>query len=203
MSEGIGIIPLTPVPSPLPGARGAIAFKGQISGWKARATGRGLQAIVQASRARHCPGVRHGCRRMSTALTPADTRPRLASLATYCDSLRGFAASREANSLKSAPHSSAAKLPGSGREGQNSGWKARATENANRPATSHFSGLGVFCLLSCFGCGCGVSLRGVSLRGRSCTHGRIQGLQLTRIVRYRCCRIVLRHPAHQQLQVSF
>jgi hypothetical protein len=32
--------------------------EGQCSGWKARATGRGLQAI----RARQCPGVWHGCR---------------------------------------------------------------------------------------------------------------------------------------------
>jgi len=45
MSGESGFIPLTPVPSPLPGARGAIAFKGQISGWKAGAT----EAVVCGS----------------------------------------------------------------------------------------------------------------------------------------------------------
>ncbi|MFM8729150.1 MAG: hypothetical protein ACKON9_28950, partial [Planctomycetaceae bacterium] len=49
-----------------------------------------------------------------------------------CVSLRVFAASRETNCPQSTRHPGAASLRGPGREGQISGWKARATENAKR-----------------------------------------------------------------------
>ena len=77
-------------------------FEGSARAGKPELQGRDVQTHIQASRVRECPGVRHGCRRTATALTPADSRPRLASLTTHCDFLRGFAASREASRLDSA-----------------------------------------------------------------------------------------------------